>query len=463
MKKLLLLCLLLSPFISHASHEFGGQISAKDLGNSMYEVKIVLWLDSNSISPISWIPYQIQHGGASILDTAYQTSNFSIGNAIQELTYTDTVSMNTAGTYKLIYSLCCRNAAISNLIDPSLQDFYISTTMNVDPAVSNSTPEFLNSPILFSGVNDTFIHNPLGVDPDGDSLVFSWINPLGAGGIQIPMTIIPYPSGAGMNFTVDASTGEISWISTMTGAYIYGVQANEYRNGTLLSTTMRDVYVTICVGCKTTMSSDFQFYNKNTWSQFGSYYQFDAYENTAFSFTFSGGVSSINTNQLNMQMLGEANAFANAPVFNPTQSGTTILGTYTWTPTTAQIRNRPYLNVLIGQEKTTDNQIRKKENTILMKVNAKPSNVINVDASSEIKIFPNPARSNVFVEIDNRMNEFSTLEIYNTIGQVIYHADVIQNNGIEVQQINTASFGAGNYIIKLNGSRSAYKRISVIH
>jgi hypothetical protein len=460
MKKSLLLALLCISLLVKASNEKGGQISAKDLGGSQYQVSIKLWVDSIGLIP-STLFYQVQSGGTTMNDTADLTSNVSIGNSIQEVVYLDTISLNALATYKIMYSQCCRNAAITNVNNPSMQLFCISTTVNNNPAITNSTPEFVNSPDFFASPNDTLIHNPLAVDPDGDSLVFYWMNPLGNNYVSIPLTVMPYPAGA-MSFSVDSITGQISWIPSMTGKYIYAVKVEEYRNGVLLSTAMRDAQIDICVGCKTAMSSEFQFYNMNAWPMVGNYYQFQAYANTAFNFTFDGGVSSINSNALNMNLLGDVTYMANPATFTATQTMSSIAGTWNWTPNATQVRNRPYLNVLVGKETNNLNQNRKKEKTILVKVNAIPTTTDNVLNEQKLVTYPNPTNHEMMIELNNTQAEYVSLDIYSSMGQRMYH-QVLNQKAIEAALINTSAWSAGNYIIRVNGQQSMSRQFTVIH
>ena len=463
MKKMLLIVLSCMPLISLASNEKGGQISAKDLGSSSFEISIKLWVDSMGPVPNTLI-YQKQSGGVTQPDTALLISNTSIGNGIQEILYKDTVMLNALSTYKFVYSQCCRNAAISNVTNPSMESFCISTSINNNTSITNSTPEFMNTPDFFSSPNDTLVHNPLAVDPDGDSLVFAWVNPLGAGTNPLPMSFIPYPS-SGMPFTIDAITGEINWIPANTGRFVYAVQVDEYRNGTLLSTSMRDAVVDICVGCKTTMSTTFQYYNTNTWPVIGGYYTFQAYPWTAFNYTFVGGLSTPNSSTLDMKVVGDASfmpngATSNTATFTATQTGNTISGNYSWTPTPAQVRPRPYLNVIVAKETNPANQNSQKEKTFLVKVNANPTSTSSLNQDDNFRLFPNPVTGYFNVEIDNRNSDFHSLDIINITGQIIY-TKKLQSQSMEAMTVETTNWPTGQYVVKLNGNHTSIKHITV--
>lgn len=456
MKKRILSLLACMPLWVMASHIVGGQISTNDIGNNQHQVRLKLWIDSTSIVATT-VPYSVQNGGATTSYVASLSSNTAIGNGIAELLYLDTIPTNAMGAYKLVYQHCCRNGAIVNVTNSSTQDFYIESLFNYDPTLTNSTPEFINTPAIISGVNDTLIHNPLAVDADGDSLVFAYKTPLGSMGATLPMTFLPYPSGA-WAFTVDALSGEISWIPSMTGDYVYAVEVKEYRNGNLLSTNMRDMTVKICVGCKTTWSNE-MIIDKSSWTKVGNYYTFNATEGVALTINFSAMVSLVNMNQLSLKMVGEPNIHLNAPTFNPTQTTSSISGTYTWTPTLQQVRTRPYLNVLVAEEKNMFNERRRRENTILFKVNAKPSGIDNA-AKEHIKIYPNPASDVLFVEVNKESDSYQQLELINTLGEQVLKVSLSDNNGTELVALPVSNLAKGMYLITIsNKGDKVVKRI----
>lgn len=461
MKKIYLAICMLLPFLANATHENAAQVSAKYISNSVYEINIKIWVDSASITPNNLF-YSKLSGGAVSMDTATLYSNNSIGNGIQEVLYRDTITLATLAVHKIVYSQCCRKASISNMNNPTMESTYAYTQIDNTTLLVNSTPEFMNAPNLFSGVNDTLLHNPLAVDIDGDSLVFSYQNPMTTGGALISMTPMPYPGGViGWPFAINAVTGEISWIATMTGDYAYAIKVDEYRNGNLIGTSVRDALVKICVGCKTAMSSDFSFYNTNLWPVVGNNFQFQAYENVAFNYTFDGGVSTINSNTLSMNMIGDATYMANPATFIASQTMTNISGTYTWTPATNTARTRPYLNVLIGKETNMMNQSRQKEKTILVKVSATPTNIENANEANNLTVYPNPSQDNIYLQLNNSNKSYTSITVYSSIGQQLYSKELNQQS-VEAIELNTSAWPAGNYIIKANGKNVITKQFTIL-
>ncbi|MBU3676311.1 MAG: hypothetical protein FGM54_03900, partial [Chitinophagaceae bacterium] len=321
------LAFLLGSFTAHASHEAGGQISTRYLSASQQEVKIVLWIDSLGASPVNSINYAVQGNGLSNAYNAVLNNSVSIGNALMENTYLDTLSFTTTGTYKLVYSSCCRSAQISNLTAPANQNFYIYTQFQYSPNLMNSTPEFLNTPDFYGGLMDTFLHNPLAADIDNDAMLFYTDAVYGNNGQAIPFNFVPYPA-SGWAFGIDSLNGEVHWIPSLTGKYAYTIRVDEWRNGIIISSSLREAVINACNGCKTTMSSDFVF-QTDGWPNNGQHVFLNTYANTPYSITFSGSVSNMNTNALSMKMPSQPNLHQNKPVFTSVQNAQTVNGTFT--------------------------------------------------------------------------------------------------------------------------------------
>lgn len=79
------------------------------------------------------------------------------------------------------------------------------------------------------------------------------------------------------------------------------------------------------------------------------------------------------------------------------------------------------------------------QNSDLMRINRKPS-AVGENAMSNLKVYPNPANSTLFVEGEN----IKTVEVYNSLGQMV--ADV---EGSVKTTVNVASFDNGVYFVKV--------------
>jgi hypothetical protein len=424
---------------ANATHEAGGQISTRYLSASQQEIKITLWVDSVG-APINSINYAIQGNGLSNTYVATLNNSISIGNALLEKTYLDTVSFTTTGSYKLVYTSCCRSAQISNLMSPATQNFYIYTQFEYSPNLINSTPEFLNTPDFYAGLIDTFLHNPLAADIDNDAMLFYSGNVYGNNGQAIPFNFVPYPF-FGWSFGVDSLNGEVHWMPSTTGVYAYTIRVDEWRNGVIISSSLREALINACNGCKTTMSNEFMF-QTDGWPNNGQHVLLNTYANTPYSITFGGSVSSLNPNALSMKMPSQPNLHQNKPVFTSVQNGNTVNGTFQWTPQNSQVTTDPYLAVLVGQETNATNQRRQKEKTVYIKVNPGQANSTNNIETNWVRMYPNPANNSLLIDFE-QANTNEAIRIIAIDGRVIYEQKLQTPMGAIF--INTSSWPNGLY------------------
>ena len=148
-----------------------------------------------------------------------------------------------------------RNAAISNLTNPSSHGINIETTITAPLSGScQYNPLFAAYPVDVFCVNQTANFSQGAIDLGGDSLTYTLINPQDAGGIPIPF--IPgctpgNPLGVGngtgfaSSFSFDSTTGNINFTPTATGDYVLAIQVNAFSNGMLVGTTMRDIQFSV--------------------------------------------------------------------------------------------------------------------------------------------------------------------------------------------------------------------------
>ncbi len=194
-------------------------------------------------------------------------------------TYTSIVKLPPRpGGYSIVWQRCCRNTAVTNLLNPQLQGAtFIATIPGTETYPNNSSPVFKNFPPLFLCVNKTFLFDHSAYDPDGDSLVYKIGEPLNSvnyQGVAIgynnptpdptlnPVGAPPYipvtyeqgysylqPFGANGVFTIDSATGLLEIFPPQLGVYAVAIDVYEYRNGKLLGKTRREIqfYVEDCL------------------------------------------------------------------------------------------------------------------------------------------------------------------------------------------------------------------------
>ncbi len=171
--------------------------------------------------------------------------------------------------YYIAWDRCCRNNGINNLIDPGSQGqlFYLEV-----PPIYKDGKEYINSsPVLFPPVSDyacvgdLFYFDFQGTDPDGDSLVYSMVNPMkGLTGPGNPALIAPFPgpypdviwnSSHGLNNMINGNPplnisddGFLTVKPNEQGLFVFGIRCEEYRDGNKIGEVRRDfqIYVINC-------------------------------------------------------------------------------------------------------------------------------------------------------------------------------------------------------------------------
>jgi gliding motility-associated-like protein len=263
MKKLYILFFILSlSLVSHASHISGGDMSYTWVGPgaNTYLITLNLFRDCDGITmgtsetvtatstcggSVSITVNLTNPGGSEIsqlCDNQLSTCNGGTYPGMQLYTYQATVDLSPAcDTWTLSWTTCCRNNTI-NVPSSSSDDIYIQATMNSITAPQNNSPAFTSQPIPYVCINQPVNYNYGVVEPDGDSLVYSFTNGYVAGAGSL--TYGGGYSGAVpiQGITIDPVTGNINFTPNVLGNFIVVVQVDEYDDqGNLISTTMRDI------------------------------------------------------------------------------------------------------------------------------------------------------------------------------------------------------------------------------
>jgi gliding motility-associated-like protein len=187
----------------------------------------------------------------------------SVGGStcIREGLYEATIILPTNFTgYHLFADVCCRNASVINVNNPINEGTGFHAYMP-PPLLPNSSPVFTDLPIPFLCINDTTSILNSAYDPDGDLLVFSFVDPFKGFGSQgnypnPPATLtwplapntpaagydfVTQPFGAGGYNFISSSTGLTQYKPTANGNYAVCVEIKEYRNGNLIGISRRDL------------------------------------------------------------------------------------------------------------------------------------------------------------------------------------------------------------------------------
>jgi len=129
---------------------------------------------------------------------------------------------------------------------PGDNELYIEATLDNTLSPCNSSPSFSSNPQLYACVGQTVNYQQLAFDSDGDSLVYSLTDAL-----QNTGTSVTYAGGYGginpltVPVVIDPVTDQITFTPNTPQVPVFTVLLEEYRNGVLIATVMRDVQCVI--------------------------------------------------------------------------------------------------------------------------------------------------------------------------------------------------------------------------
>ncbi|MCR4964103.1 MAG: gliding motility-associated C-terminal domain-containing protein [Bacteroidales bacterium] len=235
---LLLLCVAM---LANATHQRAGEISYRYISGLTYEFTITTYTYSASPADRPQIEVFWGDGSSSIID---RTLKQAITSSIDINVYVTQHTFSAAGTFYVSFEDPNRNAGIVNIPNSVEIPFYIETMIVINPFIGgNSCPVLMNPPIDNGCTNVIYYHNPGAYDADGDSLSYSLISCRGYNGEVIPGYTLPYASNY---ISIDSVTGDLVWDSpTMAGEYNVAILIEEWRNGILISSMVRDMQITI--------------------------------------------------------------------------------------------------------------------------------------------------------------------------------------------------------------------------
>ncbi|MBL0327974.1 MAG: gliding motility-associated C-terminal domain-containing protein [Bacteroidetes bacterium] len=247
----------------NASHIAGGDLSYTCLGGNQYQLNLNLFVDCLGFDPgaSQTISFTSTCGG-----TATATVNVTnpggteisqlcpsqIGNSTCSggtlpgmwlFNFTGVVTLAPpCDTWTMSWEVCCRNGAIVNLVTPASLGSYIEATINSATDSCNNSPYFTSQPIPYVCQGQLVNYNYGVVEADGDSLHFSLINAMGAGG-----TLLTYTAGYSATspipgITIDPLTGQLTFTPMTLGNFVVVVLVEEFdAAGNLIGTVMRDI------------------------------------------------------------------------------------------------------------------------------------------------------------------------------------------------------------------------------
>ncbi len=275
-----------------ASHAMGADLEYKCLGNNQYEVTLRFYRDCSGISAPTNATIQVVNvgcGGGTTLNVVL-TKNINLacpnggvsGTAGCEVSqvcpsvlplttcniangiypgvtmheYTGSFTLPSACSQWMIrFTESARNP--NNNLSSSNQNLSIQSIINntTDPLTGNPycniSPSFFNTPIIFTCLNTPTSYFQGAIEPDGDSLVYKLVNPLGSSFAPITSYATgyafdqPIKTNPAMGLSFNQQTGEMLFTPSQIETDVIAVIVEEYRNGVLVGSSLRDVQLAV--------------------------------------------------------------------------------------------------------------------------------------------------------------------------------------------------------------------------
>ncbi len=356
-----------------ASHFAGADLTYLCLGGNTYRVTLSFYRDcsgipvqsaytihfvcssnaafnfNTSISQIAGTGVEITPGCSAQPTSCTSGSNSQYG--IREYVYQGTVTLPPCNSWHMSFSGSARNP-ITTLSGSG--SWYMPATLNNLQAPCNSSPTFSNKPIAVVCNNQSFCFNHGAVDPDGDSLSYSFYAPMVSATSSVtynfPYTYTNFLASA-TPITLDPVTGDICFTPTQIQSTVTGIKVQEWRKINGVPTVVGEVYrdiqmkvtqcnntIPIISGMDTTLSG---IYNPND----TTFYIEKCLSTDPITFSING----FDADTFNPGVIGNPEVFhinwnngIPGATFTPHYNGTdSAYATFSWMPTAADVGTTP--------------------------------------------------------------------------------------------------------------------------
>lgn len=348
------IAILLMPMQSRATHMAGADLTYVHLGNNQYQFNYTFYRDCIGIPAQSSFTLQIRSVACNINTTI---TLLPLPGTGQEISYTCAGAVTTCrggsapgiqkweytGTYTLPaqcpdwtfgVSGCCRNAAITTIVNPDSYNLYIQATLS-NMSTNNNSPFFSNVPIAFECINQNNFYNHGVIDVDGDSLVYSFVHPMDAQNVLLqyaggystsnPISSVPVVS-------INPTTGDVFMHPVAPEVGVIAVIVQEYRNGVLIGSVIRDIQI-YTIQCNNQLPLASGINGTNVFTA-----NICAGTNLCFDI-FSSDINTPDSVTMFWNNGIPAATFSSTGNYRPT-------GHFCWTPGLSDVRSQPYAFVV---------------------------------------------------------------------------------------------------------------------
>ncbi|MCX6295115.1 MAG: PKD domain-containing protein [Bacteroidetes bacterium] len=342
-----------------ASHAQSADITYRCLGGNQYEISLSFYRDCAGVAAPTTASINIASASCSqnyditlnkIPGTGIEVSPICAllttecaGGAypgVQEYIYRGITTLPASCIdWVFSFTLCCRNASIGTILTPSADNIYVEAHLDNLDFPCNSSPVFSNDPVPFVCANQPYCFNNGSTDPDGDSLYFTLITPQ-TGPTTTVTYLTPYsaaqPLASFPAVSFNNLTGDMCMTPTMIQVTVFAVLVQEYRYEMLVGSVVRDIQMRT-ISC--TNTNPYVAGINNTGN-----YSLNACAGLPISF---------NINTFDVDSSQNVSIVWNSGISGATftsSGGSRPTGTFTWTPTAADISTASHCFTITVQD-----------------------------------------------------------------------------------------------------------------
>lgn len=264
-----LLTILLSNYNTQAIQSPGAELTYQCMGGNSYRINFILYRDCSAIVPTdsqlvmitsscfsdtsiyihanSSGPTQMVTSCSSEITTCDGGQNLGI----EIYTYQGQITLNgPCSDWRFFISAGTRSSAITTVNSPQSFDLFVYAMLNNTNGLCNNSSLFLNPPFPFFCMAQQSCFNYGSNDTDGDSLVSEIISPLA--GPLISDTLV-YKTGyysaqpfiSNSPLVLNSTTGEFCFTPVQEDVSVMAIRISEFRNGILVGQVERDFQFTV--------------------------------------------------------------------------------------------------------------------------------------------------------------------------------------------------------------------------
>lgn len=448
---------------SKASHATGAEFSYTYVSPNVYEITYTFYRDCHGILPSTSIDIEIinscglpsqvvflpQVGTETDIETTCPTAISECHGGTyagrQKWVYRGNVTLGgPCAEWQIGHAESARNAAISTIQGSGSDNLYVYCLINNMSGIVNSSPVFINDPVVIYSVNQRLSIDNSVFDSDGDSLSFEMIVPrTGPSTLDTVDFVNGYfydqPFISITSVSIEANTGLIEGMPVQSEATIYAVLVNEYRNGILIGQIERDL--NFLIESSTNFIPDVAGF-------FGSSdYTIDVFANQQNCFQ----IPSIDANG-NSQTSIDINC--NIPGMTYfSAGGLRDTAFFCWNPSLADTSGNPYCFTVSVKD---DNCSLLGYQARSYCVNVQLPVGLNEMQSNDITIYPNPFNSEI--KIRANFQEKSVISIFDLQGRKFLSRTLDADENL----VDLKNLENGMYLISVSSivsGRTIYKRI----